>query len=199
MIMTPENRVGGTWWRPWFAPIVVALALAADYGSPAAMWTAALPLIFMAFLLSFRERTAALAVLLLSSWIGIPLAAGGLRAVDAVRGAHRAFYVRLTAQALDPGLELTCTGETHLQVIEIDGRRPVAEFEAQVAGTFAAAYNLFNASAIVKDCKPGTPALQPVPDPTNGTGILGQPFLYDGTTVDRPRPPFSEKPAPVSR
>lgn len=164
--MTPEQRAGGTWWRPWFAPLVVALALAVDYGSPAAMWTAALPLVFMAVLLSFRERVAALAVLLLSSWIGIPLAAGAVRAVDAVRGTHRVYTVHVTAQALDPGDDLIhCTGDTRVTVIEIDGRRPLADLETEVAGTFAAAYNLMASSTIEKDCRPPTTAQAPASNP----------------------------------
>lgn len=153
-IMIPERRVGGTWWRPWFAPIVVAVALIVDYTSPAELWTAALPLVFMAVLLSFRERTAALAVLLLSSWIGVPIAAGAVTAVDAARGVHRAYVVRVTNQALAPD-ELVCTSPTvHVSTISIDARRPLAELEAQVAGTFASLHNSFAGVDLSHDCAP---------------------------------------------
>src|SRR5581483_9805279 len=120
--MMQRQTAGGTWWRPWFAPIVVAVALVVDYTSPAELWTAALPLIFMAVLLSFRERTAALAVLLLSSWIGIPIAAGAVRAVDAVRGVQRAYVVRVTNQALETD-EVVCASPTlRVTTIDVDAR-----------------------------------------------------------------------------
>ena len=153
-IMTPERRVAVTGWRPWFAPIVVAVALIVDYTSPSELWTAALPLIFMAVLLSFRERTAALAVLLLSSWIGVPIAAGAVTAVDAARGVHRAYVVRVTNQALMPE-EMACPSSTlRLTHIDIDARRPFAELEAQVSGTFAALHNAFAGVDFQRECAP---------------------------------------------
>jgi hypothetical protein len=152
--MTPERKAGGTWWRPWFAPIVVAVALLVDYTSPAELWTAALPLVFMAVLLSFRERTAALAVLLLSSWIGVPIAAGAVTAFDGARGVHRAYAVRVTNQALVPD-DLVCTSPTlHVTTIDIDARRPFAELEAQVAGTFASLHNSFARIDLLHECAP---------------------------------------------
>jgi hypothetical protein len=164
--MTPEQRAGGTWWRPWFAPLVVALALAVDYGSPEELWTAAIPLVFMAFLLSFRERAAALAVLLLSSWIAIPLTALVFRSADGIRGIHRVDYVRVTARALETDVDLShCNPETHVSVIEIDGRRPLVSFEADVADHFAYYYNRLAGTSIEKDCRPPTTAQAPASNP----------------------------------
>jgi hypothetical protein len=152
--MKQRETTGGTWWRPWFAPIVVAVALLVDYTSPAELWTAALPLVFMAVLLSFRERTAALAVLLLSSWIGIPLAAGAARAVDGVRGIHRAYVVRVTNQALEPD-EVVCTSPNlRVTTLDVDARRPLAEIEAEVGGTFASFYNMVAGTNAQRDCVP---------------------------------------------
>jgi hypothetical protein len=80
-------------WRRRYALLLGVAALAADYGSPAALWTAAIPLLFMAALLIFRERLAALAVLFLSSWIGIPTAAGLSWGLDAIQGRPRLLVV----------------------------------------------------------------------------------------------------------
>jgi hypothetical protein len=151
--MTQRQTTGGTWWRPWFAPIVAAVALVVDYTSPAEPWTAALPLVFMAVLLSFRERTAALAVLLLSSWIGVPVAAGAARALDGARGIHRAYVVRVTNQALQPD-EIACPSTLRVTTLEVDARRPLAELEAQVGGTFAFFYNTFAGVDVQRDCAP---------------------------------------------
>jgi hypothetical protein len=131
---------------------VVAVALVADYTSPSELWTAALPLVFMALLLSFRERTAALAVLLLSSWIGIPLAAGAVRAVDGMRGIHRAYVVRMTNQALEPDEVVCASADVRVTRINVDARRPFADLEAQVAGTFATYHNLFARTDLSRDC-----------------------------------------------
>src|SRR5207244_6012124 len=131
--------------------------LLVDYTSPAELWTAALPLVFMAVLLSFRERTAALAVLLLSSWIGIPIVAGAVTGFDAARGVHRAYVVRVTNQALVPD-ELVCTSPTlKLTTIDVDARRPFAEMEAQVAGTFASLHNTFAGIDVQHECAPPPP------------------------------------------
>ena len=82
-----DREAGRRWrWHGWYAPVVVLVALLADYYSPAAMWTAALPLMFMAVLLINRQRAAALVVLFLSSWILVPSVAAISVAVEARSG-----------------------------------------------------------------------------------------------------------------
>jgi hypothetical protein len=155
-------REGRGWtWRRGYAPAVVAMALLADYFSPAAMWTAALPLMFMAFLLCFRERNAALAVLFLSSWIFIPAAGAATWAVHAVRQTPRIYEVRVASPAAfrEAGgvtewtfpQDLDCTGGgVPVTFIEITGEGAVDRLELQLATTFAFVQNaLTGASDLV--------------------------------------------------
>jgi len=92
---------GGFRWRRWYAVPVVMAALVADYGSPAEMWTAYIPLAFMAVLLTFRERAAALAVLFLSSWILLPSAAVVTSSFESSRGARVLYGVQFNVPGVD--------------------------------------------------------------------------------------------------
>jgi hypothetical protein len=96
-------------WRRWYAPVVVMVALLADYGSPAALWTAFLPLAFMAVLLTHRETVAALAVLCLSSWIFIPTVAVVSVTADRAGGERTLYGSEADAPGLD-ALELAICG-----------------------------------------------------------------------------------------
>jgi hypothetical protein len=129
-------------WRRWHAPVVVLLALLADYCSPAAMWTAILPLAFMAVLLTFRERKAALAVLFLSSWIAIPVSVAAVRVVDSARGAQRVFAVGGVVPGID-GIGGPCDVHAPLTTVLFDG--PVTgeaeRLSFRVAWTFASLHN----------------------------------------------------------
>jgi hypothetical protein len=138
-MMMPRG-LEGVRWRRGYAPVVVLLALAADYLSPAAMWTAALPLMFMAVLLTFRERRAALAVLFLSSWIAIPLSVGAVRAFDTARGQHRLFAVGGEVPGVGPRLWSQCNAPD-LVTSELPSLDVVPEFAGHVIRTFASMHN----------------------------------------------------------
>jgi hypothetical protein len=153
-------REGRGWaWRRGYAPVVVAVALLADYLSPAEMWTAALPLMFMAFLLCFRERTAALAVLFLSSWIFIPAAGAATWAFHAVRGTPRIYQVHVRTlsvfedAAAEPVLECSGAGVPVKPVyITFDGS-PLDRLELQLATTFTSVHNALTASGSDVVCR----------------------------------------------
>jgi hypothetical protein len=89
-------------WQRWYAIPVVMAALIADYASPAELWTAYVPLGFMALLLTFREKAAALAVLFLSSWILLPAAAGVTSTLEARQGARVLYGVQFQVPGIDP-------------------------------------------------------------------------------------------------
>jgi hypothetical protein len=147
--MTTPHRPGreGLRWRRWFAPLVVTIALLADYASPAALWTAVLPLAFMAVLLTFRERNAALSVLLLSSWIFIPLAAGAVRAFDAWQGTRRLYGVAFDVPGIDRRAFAACyaqRGSDGTIVTDLPiGYGPLSPLGERVVSSFAATYNTF--------------------------------------------------------
>jgi hypothetical protein len=140
--MVPASVVresGGFRWRRWHAPLVVLVALLADYGSPAEMWTAFLPLAFMAVLLVHHERRAALAVLFLSSWILLPAAAGVTSTVDSIRGARRLYAVQFDVPGLQPGEYADCyAAEFSLTPVLEDAAPGLA---VRVVGSFAALHN----------------------------------------------------------
>jgi hypothetical protein len=137
-MMMPRG-LEGVRWRRGYAPVVVLLALAADYLSPAAMWTAALPLMFMAVLLTFRERGAALAVLFLSSWIAVPGSAGMVRAFDAARGQQRLFAVGSDVPGIGPRLWSQCQAP-EIITSELDVAS-AGESAGHVVRTFAYMHN----------------------------------------------------------
>jgi hypothetical protein len=138
-----QRESGGLRWRRWYAPLVVAVALIADYGSPAEMWTAILPLAFMAVLLTFRERTAALAVLFLSSWILLPAAAGVASSYDAARGTRRLYGVELVTPGLEAGEYAECYASefTLTPLFKEGGESAPARMVVRAVGSFAALYN----------------------------------------------------------
>jgi hypothetical protein len=80
-------------WRRELPPVVVVAGLAADYLSPAAMWTVLLPLAAMLALIVMRRWAAAALVVVLSSWFLIPASARAVCAIDSSRGVERVFAV----------------------------------------------------------------------------------------------------------
>jgi hypothetical protein len=79
-------------WRRELPPVLAVAGLAADYLSPAALWTILLPFGFVAMLLALRKPGYAAAVFLLSSWVLIPTAAQTVSAFEDLRG-ERPLYV----------------------------------------------------------------------------------------------------------
>ncbi len=59
-------------WRHEVAPVLAVAGLAADYLSPPAAWTMALPFAFVFLLVALRKWAFAAAVFLLCSWVLIP-------------------------------------------------------------------------------------------------------------------------------
>jgi hypothetical protein len=136
---------GGFRWQRWYAPLVVAVALIADYASPAEMWTAFLPLGFMAVLLANRERRAALAVLFLSSWILLPVAAGVASGFEAARGDRRLYGVQFTVPGVDPQDYAQCHAFdfTLTPLVHEDGDNAPERAVVRAVGSFAALHNQF--------------------------------------------------------
>ena len=136
---------GGFRWRRWYAVPVVMAALVADYGSPAEMWTAYIPLAFMAVLLTFRERAAALAVLFLSSWILLPAAAGITSTFDVARGVRKVYAVEFEVPGLRAGEYAECyAAEFPLTPLIEDGHSGATLGDrvlVRTAGSYAAMYN----------------------------------------------------------
>ena len=89
----PGRRPLAIDWRRELPPVVVVAGLAADYLSPAALWTVLLPLAAVVGLIVMRRWAAAALVVVLSSWFLIPASARAVRAVDASRGVERVFAV----------------------------------------------------------------------------------------------------------
>jgi hypothetical protein len=90
--MTPTfetTRAKDGKWRRELAPVIAVAALAADYLSPAALWTILLPFAGVVLLLSLRKPAAAAIVFALSSWVLIPTAARVVTAVEDGRGEHQ--------------------------------------------------------------------------------------------------------------
>ena len=76
-------------WRRELPPVIAVAGLAADYLSPAALWTIVLPLGAAVLLLTMRKWALAATVFLLSSWMLIPLAAGTISAIEESRGERK--------------------------------------------------------------------------------------------------------------
>jgi hypothetical protein len=150
--MTMAGRFGGQasgWrWRRGFAPLVVLVALLADYTSPAALWTAALPLMFMAVLLTFRERTAALVVLCLSSWIFVPVAAGTKFAVDSARGQHQLYGVEFDLPGVEePDFNRCFSNALPIAELPVPEVPVVHALAVRVGESFAGFYNMLTVSS----------------------------------------------------
>ena len=86
-------------WRRELPPVLAVAGLAADYLSPAALWTILLPFGCVVLLLSLRKPAYAAAVFLLSSWVLVPTAAQTVSAVEDLRG-DRPLYVIPGAEQL---------------------------------------------------------------------------------------------------
>src|SRR5262245_45152199 len=80
-------------WRRELPPVIVVAALAADYMTPAALWTISLPLAAVVALMALRRFSAATLVVVLSSWFLIPASARAVRVIDSSRGIERVFAV----------------------------------------------------------------------------------------------------------
>jgi len=86
-------REGRIKWRRELPPVIAVAGLAADYLSPAALWTILLPLGAVVLLLTMRKWATAATVLLLSSWMLIPLAAGTVSAIEESRGERNIWLI----------------------------------------------------------------------------------------------------------
>ena len=75
-------REGRIRWRRELPPVIAVAGLAADYLSPAALWTILLPLGAVVLLLAMRKWAVAATVFLLSSWMLIPVAVHTVAAVE---------------------------------------------------------------------------------------------------------------------
>ena len=80
-------------WRRELPPVIAVAGLAADYLSPAALWTILLPLGAAVLLLAMRKWALAATVFLLSSWMLIPLAAGTVSAIEESRGERNIWLI----------------------------------------------------------------------------------------------------------
>jgi len=136
---------GRSRWQRWYAVPVVVAALVADYGSPAELWTAYIPLAFMAVLLTFRERAAALTVLFLSSWILLPAAAGVTSTIDAARGARVLYGVQFAVPGVDMRDYAQCYERefTLAPLVDEGGENGAERTVIQAVRSFAALHNQF--------------------------------------------------------
>jgi len=104
-------------WRHELAPIIAVAGLFADYLSPAALWTILLPLGCVVLLAAMRKWTAAVAVLVLSSWVAIPSAAIAVTAIENSAGEYRLFEL---ADAPGQGGEQFRSADCGTGVIEVE-------------------------------------------------------------------------------
>jgi len=86
-------REGRIKWRRELPPVIAVAGLAADYLSPAALWTILLPLGAVVLLLTMRKWATAATVLLLSSWMLIPIAAGTVSSIEESRGERNIWLI----------------------------------------------------------------------------------------------------------
>jgi hypothetical protein len=108
-------------WRRELAPVIAVAGLAADYLSPAALWTIFLPLGCVVLLLALRKWATAAVVFMLSSWVLIPFAAGAVSAVEDSRGERRLFVIAdATIPTLDEAVADPCVpAGVHFEVLPI--------------------------------------------------------------------------------
>jgi hypothetical protein len=86
-------REGRIKWHRELPPVIAVAGLAADYLSPAALWTILLPLGAVVLLLTMRKWAIAATVFLLSSWMLIPIAAQTASALEESRGERNIWLV----------------------------------------------------------------------------------------------------------
>lgn len=117
-----EEGQQGQWgidWRRELPPVLAVAGLAADYLSPAALWTLALPMLAVAALLALRSFGKAALVFVLSSWILIPTASGALSAFDAQSGTQRLLVIGGGAEQLRVVLEPCFSGQISIQQLPV--------------------------------------------------------------------------------
>ena len=121
-------REGRIKWRRELPPVIAVAGLAADYLSPAALWTILLPLGAVVLLLTMRKWAIAATVFLLSSWVLIPIAVQTVASVEESRGDRNIWLIddgtnedlELAAAAVDSdvpgaiGLTVLPIGPGHL-------------------------------------------------------------------------------------
>jgi hypothetical protein len=113
------TRESGINWRRELPPVIAVAGLAADYLSPAALWTLSLPLLAVAALLALRSFGKAALVFVLSSWILLPTAVGVLSAIDAQRGTQRFLLVGGNAEAMRSILEPCVTDDVRIEELPL--------------------------------------------------------------------------------
>jgi hypothetical protein len=86
----PEGRIS---WRRELPPVLLVAGLAADYLSPAELWTILLPVGFVVSLMAMRKWAHAAAVFLLSSWVLIPTVAKAVSDIEDMRGERRLYVI----------------------------------------------------------------------------------------------------------
>ncbi len=108
-------------WRRELAPVIAVAGLFADYLSPAELWTILLPLGCVVLLAALRKWTAAVAVLVLSSWVAIPTAAITVTAIEASSGEHHLLTLAdATGQHLDELSSAVCdAGAIEVEILPI--------------------------------------------------------------------------------
>src|SRR5688572_23379300 len=116
------TREHGINWRRELPPVVAVAGLAADYLSPAALWTLWLPLLAVVALLVLRSFGKAALVFVLSSWILLPTAAGALSAIDAQSDTQRILVFGGNAHAIRSVLEPCVTDNVRIEKLPL-GRR----------------------------------------------------------------------------
>jgi hypothetical protein len=119
-----DTRQQGINWRRELPPVIAVAGLAADYLSPAELWTILLPLACVMLLAGMRKWGTAALVFVLSSWVFVPLAAHTVTAIDDVRGERNMFFVpgemtigEVVTDSCDPadvGIEVLPIGPGHL-------------------------------------------------------------------------------------
>jgi hypothetical protein len=127
------------WSSRRLAPSLVWAALFADYVSPAAPWTLAIPIAGVLILLALRRWKAAALVALLSSWVLVPMVAAATCVWDGVEGAERVYVTSPYS-----GIE-RCESE-RFRVVRIDlpaGEGLSAGVVRTIAEGFLAAHNHF--------------------------------------------------------
>lgn len=106
-------------WRRELPPVLAVAGLAADYLSPAALWTLALPMLAVAALLALRSFGKAALVFVLSSWILIPTASGVLSAFDAQSGTQRLLVIGGGAERVRAVLEPCFSDQVRVEQLPI--------------------------------------------------------------------------------
>jgi hypothetical protein len=109
----------GIIWRRELPPVLAVAGLAADYLSPAALWTLALPMLAVAALLALRSFGKAALVFVLSSWILIPTASGVLSAFDARSGTQRLLLVGGGAEQARVALEPCFSDQVRIEQLPV--------------------------------------------------------------------------------